>query len=237
MTHNGKIARLPQILREQLNQKLDNGEQGGPILEWLNALPEVQAILKAEFDGRPINAQNLTNWRGGGYQDWQRQQERRATVRQFTEDAKQLDADAGGVELANHLSTVWVAELAAFARDLMPTITDPAERCAKVEEFLRTLTRVQRQYYFAGRLQIERERRARERVKEKRKDDYREECARDSEPFTRQIKRIIMTDSFAQPDFASQAIATHEAESLLRGVKLDASDPARSAAPGNPQSN
>ena len=63
-------------------------------------------VLAAEFGGSPINEQNLSNWRQGGYQDWLKQQERRATVRELTKDSKELDADAGGVEASHHLSAV-----------------------------------------------------------------------------------------------------------------------------------
>ncbi|HVY70426.1 MAG TPA: hypothetical protein VHH73_10890 [Verrucomicrobiae bacterium] len=66
----GKIGRLPRAIREQLNQRLHDGEQGPELLDWLNALPEVQAVLAAEFDGKPVNAQNLSSWRQGGYEDW-----------------------------------------------------------------------------------------------------------------------------------------------------------------------
>ena len=37
-------------------------------------LAEVQAILMLHFDGDPINDQNLTNWRQGGYLEWCAQQ-------------------------------------------------------------------------------------------------------------------------------------------------------------------
>ena len=60
MTHNGKIARLPRNIRDELNQRLDDGQPGGDILAWLNALPQVQA---AGFGGSGINAQNLSNCR------------------------------------------------------------------------------------------------------------------------------------------------------------------------------
>ena len=236
-TRNGKIARLPQVIREQLNRRLDDGEPGGGLLEWLNALPAVLAVLAAEFSGSRINAQNLSNWRKGGYQHWQKQQERRANVRQLTEDAEELAADAGGMETSHYLSAVLVAELAESARDSLATLTDPAERCARMQEFLNTLARVRRQDNLAGRLAIERERRARERVKEKEKDDYRRECERENWPLNRQIKRSFMADLYARPDFTSQAMATQDAESLLRDVKLDPSGPTRSVAPDRPESN
>jgi hypothetical protein len=106
-----------------------------------------------------------------------------------------------------------------------------------MQEFLNTLVCVRRQDNLAGRLAIERERRARERVKEQEKDERRKEFARDWEPMRRQIKRSHMADLYAQPDFTSQAMATQDAETLLRDVKLDSSVPARSVAPDCPESN
>jgi len=236
-THNGKIARLPQLIREQLNRRLNDGEPGGGLLEWLNALPAVRAMLAAEFGGSRINAQNLSNGRKGGYRHWLKQQERRILVRELTENAEELAADAGGVEISNHLSAVLVAELAESARESLATLTDPAERCARMQEFLHALARVRREDYLAGRLAIERERRAREWVKEKEKDECRKEWTRDWRPMIRQIRRSYMTESFAKPDFASQVMATQDAESLLRGVKLAPSDTVGSVAPDQAQSN
>jgi hypothetical protein len=44
-SRNGKIARLPLAIRQQLNQRLQNGEWGKLLVEWLTSLPEVQAIM------------------------------------------------------------------------------------------------------------------------------------------------------------------------------------------------
>ena len=49
MTRVGKIARLPRALREQLNHRLQDGELGRRLVDWLNASPEVKAVLAAEF--------------------------------------------------------------------------------------------------------------------------------------------------------------------------------------------
>jgi hypothetical protein len=234
---NGKIARLPQTVREELNRRLNDGEPGGGLLEWLNALPAVQAVLTTEFGGSRINAQNLSNWRTGGFQHWLRQQERRVLVRELAENAKDLAADAGGVEIGNHLSAVLVAELAESARNSLATLADPAERCARVREFLDILVRVRRQDNLAGRLAIERERRDRERGEEMEKDESRKEFARDWEPVRRQIKQSYMADLYAQPDFTSQVMATQDAESLLRDVKSGPSGPAHSMVPDRPESN
>jgi len=65
MTRNGKIARLPLAIRQQLNLRLQNGELAQDLLSWLNRLPEVQAILAAHFAAKPIDESNLTHWKQG----------------------------------------------------------------------------------------------------------------------------------------------------------------------------
>ncbi len=69
-SRKGKIARLPEDIRLQLNSQLRNGEDGPTLLRWLNSLPEVQAVLAKKFNGEPIKRQNLSAWRKGGYRDW-----------------------------------------------------------------------------------------------------------------------------------------------------------------------
>jgi hypothetical protein len=74
MTRNGKIARLPLDLREQLNQRLRQGQKARQLIQWLNGLPEVQAVLASEFKGQPIIEVNLSRWKNGGYQSWLEEQ-------------------------------------------------------------------------------------------------------------------------------------------------------------------
>jgi len=64
----GKIGRLPKAIQEQVNRRLEQGERARTLVVWLNALPEVQAVLAAEFAGKPIREQNLSAWRKNGYQ-------------------------------------------------------------------------------------------------------------------------------------------------------------------------
>jgi hypothetical protein len=54
---NGKIARLPKSLRDMINRMLDDN------------LPYRVIIDELGEAGEGLNAQNLTNWRQGGYQD------------------------------------------------------------------------------------------------------------------------------------------------------------------------
>ena len=94
-THKGKIGRLPAAIREQLNQRLLDGQTGAMVLPWLNSLTAVQTLLAARFNGEPVNDQNLTNWRTGGYAQWQKQQERRAVVQELAEEGQELDPRIG----------------------------------------------------------------------------------------------------------------------------------------------
>ena len=68
--HVGKIGRLPHDIRNELNHRLCANQVGLRLLDWLNGLPEVQAILARDFGGRPINSVNLTKWKLGGYREW-----------------------------------------------------------------------------------------------------------------------------------------------------------------------
>ena len=67
---NGKIANLPNEIREELNYRLNDGEPGHELVAWLNAKPEVIEVINQLFDGRPISEQNLSHWRNHGYRVW-----------------------------------------------------------------------------------------------------------------------------------------------------------------------
>ena len=59
----GKVARLPDPLRHNLNTMLNAGSSYSEIIAWLNT------------QGYPgFNKVNLHNWRTGGFHDWLRQQ-------------------------------------------------------------------------------------------------------------------------------------------------------------------
>jgi hypothetical protein len=94
---NGKIARLPERVREEINHRLNQGHPGRMILAWLNSHPEVKDVLHRSFDGRPLNAPNLTHWKQGGYGDWQ--------IRRQIASASSDPDDAGlAAAIANRVS-------------------------------------------------------------------------------------------------------------------------------------
>ena len=94
-TTRGKIGRLPEKVRAEVNQRLRDGQPASIILPWLNTLPEVRKILAQQFNGDEINDQNLTNWRQGGYADWLRRDDKNERLRLLAEHCRQA-ADSGG---------------------------------------------------------------------------------------------------------------------------------------------
>ena len=106
-TRNGKIARLPKAVREELNRRLSDGEPGKELVVWLNHLPEVQRVLAAEFGGRAVREQNLSEWKQGGYGEWLRKQEALELVRNLSAEAEDLKA-ATTESLSDELG-LWLA--------------------------------------------------------------------------------------------------------------------------------
>jgi hypothetical protein len=128
MTRNGKIARLPLEVRDELNRRLEDGETGKRLVVWLNGLAAVQELLREQFGGRPMKEQNLSEWKNGGYLEWQGQREKRGLLRQVTEEARELNEQTGGVEASREVVSALAAELALAMREGLQEIADPKER-------------------------------------------------------------------------------------------------------------
>ena len=127
-TRNGKIARLPQAMREQLNRRLNDGEPGKALVAWLNEQPGVKAVLQGQFGGRPISEQNLSEWKQGGYRDWLRHQETCDLVGRLAEEAGDLEGVADAVPVSECLAPILAAELARTAKLLLAEDMEPQER-------------------------------------------------------------------------------------------------------------
>jgi hypothetical protein len=134
MTRNGKIARLPQSIREEINLRLQNGEEARLIAGWLNTLPKVQALLKAGFDGQPINENNLSNWKLGGFREWQDQQATQEAVHRLAASAAglrraasgdRLKQPAPGALITDQLALYLASRLAVALAELPSASQDP----------------------------------------------------------------------------------------------------------------
>jgi len=54
------LSLLPRAIRDQLNRRLESGEDDATILAWLQSLPEAQAMTAASKDAQPVTRDDLT---------------------------------------------------------------------------------------------------------------------------------------------------------------------------------
>jgi len=153
-TRIGKIARLPRAIRDQLNARLHDGEPGQRLIEWLNALPEVQTVLAAEFEGRPVNAQNFSDWKKGGYREWVLQQEALELAGRLAEDAVELQAE-GRPPLTDTLALWLVTRYAVATRAL--SAQDGPEQWRQLRELCADVVNLRYGDHSAERLRLARE--------------------------------------------------------------------------------
>jgi hypothetical protein len=88
----GKIARLPNDIREQVNRRLLDGQATADLLPWLNNLPAVKEILVAKFRGDPIKRQNIDSWRRTGYRLWLHEEQSTLRLQRLAGDARKISA-------------------------------------------------------------------------------------------------------------------------------------------------
>jgi hypothetical protein len=84
---NGKVARLPLAVREQINRMLDDGVPYKTIIEKLGPI------------GRGLTVHNISNWRLGGYHDHLNAQAITDRARMQTEAAIDIVRETGHVDV------------------------------------------------------------------------------------------------------------------------------------------
>ena len=172
MSRIGKIARLPVQLREQVNQRLQDGENGRDLLLWLNSVEEVKTVLANGFGGREITDSNLSDWRLGGYRDWEAQQFALDEARRVVAEGKEL-GEIGHKALADNLA-VWLTGRYIVATRQLLDKGDHPEAWKMLREMCQDVVALRRGDHGAEWLRLDRERlkllrqkNARERKKEK----------------------------------------------------------------------
>ncbi len=153
----GKIARLPDAIREQLNQRILNGEPGKTLVAWLNSLPETKAVLKEHFGGARITLQNLSQHKGHAYRSWLDRQE--ALDFAATLDAE--DADLQKVlpaDLAEKLSRWLSLRYATTARALATAQAGSPKSLRDLRDFSLFVMALRRGELSAARLALQQQR-------------------------------------------------------------------------------
>lgn len=156
MTRNGKVARMPRVIRDTINLAFESGMEGKAIVAWINTQPEARKVLDLWFDGKPVTKQNLSEWKKGGYKEWLKQQEACDIVRRLIEKANALTVAADEAPISDQLSTVLTLELVNIAQTLLDETADTHERWQRLQELFRVLARVRQGDFKAGKLTLER---------------------------------------------------------------------------------
>ncbi len=153
----GKIARLPKSLRNELNSRIQDGEPGKSLVAWLNSLPKVKAILNAQFGGRPILSQNLSEWVCGGYRDWLFQEQALELVRRMKEDDTEL-TEAGDMKVIDLLSRRLTARFFVLFQEVSRLDGDPAAQLELLHRLGRDVAALRRTDQWADRMKLEHDR-------------------------------------------------------------------------------
>jgi hypothetical protein len=167
----GKITQLPPEILDELHQRIQNKEKQKSLLQWLNALPQVKALLAEKYEGQPISKQNLSEYKTHSYRNWLLRQEALYFVKNAQTDDAELQKAANG-QLSGILSR-WVAtRYATLAQAVSADSTDPETEMRRLNLLCNHITALRRGDLTAERLTIEQQRLAIERV---RSDDEMEE--------------------------------------------------------------
>jgi hypothetical protein len=155
LTHRGKIGRLPESIREEVNVRLRRGEKGREVCDWLNSLAEVQALLAEEFDARPVREQNVSEWRRGGHQQWLRLQEAYMMMERIGPDAEVI-AGAAKEPMTETLATWLAARYMVAAKSAEGLGGDKASGWDRMREFCHDVIALRRGEHLAQRLEFDR---------------------------------------------------------------------------------
>jgi hypothetical protein len=159
MARIGKIARLSRAVRSQLNNRLQDGGEGKQIVRWLNSLPQVKRVLADRFDGKPINEQNLSDWRQGGYEEWLAHQDILAQAGELAANQQELAAAVPGKSLADHLAAAISFRYAAILAAQGPELDEGSlAQLKSLSRISQAVVKLRRSDQNAARLQIEMER-------------------------------------------------------------------------------
>ena len=139
---NGKIARLPFVLREEINRRMRDNTPRRDIIAWLHQ-DHADALKAAGIATVP--PRSLSSWRIGGHKDWLRQQERLEEMkarREFAfEIAQQSDGAFQTASLAMSASQVYEALLDFDVGKLKARLTEKPELHSILVEAVAKLSR------------------------------------------------------------------------------------------------
>ncbi|HWB03818.1 MAG TPA: hypothetical protein VG796_12400 [Verrucomicrobiales bacterium] len=221
MNRTGKIARLPLPLRTSINHRLDRNDPGRRIITWLNSLPAVKKILRELFHNKPITEQNLSEWRNGGYLEWQIRRDFFADTRESLHDAAELEEISPF--MADHAARLLSARILNAVRKWNGDLDDPALANLKhLSGLLRAISTLRRGDHSAARLKIQQSIHDRANVPE---DDAESPGERRLLEGLRRLTYGIPRDTDADDKPPPQFMPSMSSMSSTQSIPSDPSDP------------
>jgi hypothetical protein len=101
---NGKVARLPKVLRDQVNRMLDDGFSYKAIIEKLEQSADPPLPYK-------LLEMNISRWKDNGYQHYLRHQEWRDDLRILRESGSEMNEFADGSKFQETLVQIALTEI------------------------------------------------------------------------------------------------------------------------------
>lgn len=144
ITRTGKIARLSADLRTELCERLLDGQRGPRILTWLNAHPAVKKLVKSQYKNEPVSAENLSNWRRGGFVDWRARRDRLDHLKEMSTHMGRM-ARAGGGRMSEGAAATaagLISETLEAAAQRMMENPGAEQDHEKITELVRALTQL-----------------------------------------------------------------------------------------------
>ena len=156
MFRYGKIARLPEPLRTDVNRALQRGDDTATVLDWLNREPRTLQVLRKWFQGRPVSPQNLSHWRRGGYENWRRHQQACQMAHRMVDQFDGMEEVLEGRPLSNRISRALMAELIGLMEVVGREAPTAAQRLEQLGKAVGILHRIQQAEARTGRLTLDR---------------------------------------------------------------------------------
>lgn len=129
----GKLQTAPLAIREEVCQRLLNGEGGPQILPWLEGNAQMQAHLAARFAGAQVSDKNLTDFRQGYYTKWLSR--RAATERQMALNEYSMQViSASGRDLSTAAAALAAGKIFAAVEALSDDETPPEEMLKAIND-------------------------------------------------------------------------------------------------------
>ena len=157
MARNGKIARLPYALRMQVNERLENGLPGIQIVKWLNKQWEAQKVLENYFGKSPISEQNLTEWKLGGFLEWQKRREAMEVTRELADQVEETAESAGG-PLSDKVAALLTMKYLEMVKALNAVSGARPEDWKRIRELCSDLVALRKGDHSAARIRHEQQR-------------------------------------------------------------------------------